>query len=164
MVSIVSVDLINGIIITLGIVIGLPYLVFANGGVGAIAAGLPEEHLTVLGGHNVLWVIGVAMPTFLLIPGESGMYQKFFSAKDAGAAKKAVVGMFLGVVFIETTLALIAIVGRAVFPELADPTRRSWDCSACSSSSSGHWDSCCSRSGTRFSRWRCSPTHSLERV
>ncbi len=54
MVSIVSVDLINGIIITPGIVIGLPYLVFANGGVGAIAAGLPEEHLTVLGGHNVL--------------------------------------------------------------------------------------------------------------
>ncbi len=43
MVSIVSVDLINGIIITLGIVIGLPYLVFANGGVGAIAAGLPRN-------------------------------------------------------------------------------------------------------------------------
>ncbi|MYE34961.1 MAG: sodium:solute symporter family protein [Gemmatimonadales bacterium] len=123
MVSIVSVDLLNGIIITLGIVIGLPYLVLSNGGVGAVAAGLPEGHLTVLGGHNVLWVIGVAMPTFLLILGESGMYQKFFSAKDAGSAKKAVVGMFLGVVFIETTLALIAIVGRAVFPDLADPTQ-----------------------------------------
>ena len=114
-------DLLNGIIITLGIVIGLPYLVLSNGGVGEIAAALPEGHLTVLGGHNVLWVIGVAMPTFLLILGESGMYQKFFSARDAGSAKKAVVGMFLGVVFIETTLALIAIVGRAVFPELADP-------------------------------------------
>ncbi len=125
MVSIVSVDLLNGIIITLGIVIGLPYLVFSNGGVGAIAAGLPEQHLTVLGGHNVLWVFGVALPTFLLILGESGMYQKFFSAKDAGSAKKAVVGMFIGVVFIETTLALIAIVGRAVFPELADPAQMS---------------------------------------
>ena len=121
MVSIVSVDLLNGIIITLGIVIGLPYLVFANGGVGEIAAALPEQHLTVLGGHNFLWVLGVALPTFLLILGESGMYQKFFSAKDAGSAKKAVVGMFLGVVFIETSLALIAIVGRAVYPELADP-------------------------------------------
>lgn len=125
MVSIVSVDLLNGIIITLGIIIGLPYLVFSNGGVGAIAAGLPEQHLTVLGGHNVLWVFGVALPTFLLILGESGMYQKFFSAKDAGSAKKAVVGMFIGVVFIETTLALIAIVGRAVFPELADPAQMS---------------------------------------
>ncbi|WP_423927456.1 sodium:solute symporter family protein [Candidatus Palauibacter sp.] len=121
MVSIVSVDLLNGIIITLGIIIGLPYLVFSNGGIGAIAAGLPEGHLTMMGGHNVLWVLGVALPTFLLILGESGMYQKFFSAKDARSAKKAVVGMFVGVVFIETTLALIAIVGRSVFPELADP-------------------------------------------
>jgi SSS family solute:Na+ symporter/sodium/proline symporter len=51
------------------------------------------------------------------------MYQKFFSAKDAGSAKKAVVGMFIGIVFIETTLALLAIVGRAVFPELADPNQ-----------------------------------------
>ena len=125
MVSIVSVDLINGIIITLGIVIGLPYLVFANGGVGAVAAGLPEGHLTLLGGHNVLWVLGVAMPTFLLLLGESGIYQKFFSARDAGAARKAVVGMFVGVVFLETALALLAIVGRAVFPELADPERLS---------------------------------------
>jgi len=123
MVSIVTVDLFNGIIITLGIVIALPYLVLSNGGVNAIAGALPEGHLTALGGHNVLWVVGVAMPTFLLILGESGMYQKFFSAKDAGSAKKAVVGMFIGIVFIETTLALLAIVGRAVFPELADPNQ-----------------------------------------
>ncbi|MCG8469752.1 MAG: sodium:solute symporter family protein [Gemmatimonadetes bacterium] len=122
MVSIVTVDLFNGIIITLGIVIALPYLVFSNGGLGAVTSALPEAHLTPLGGHNVLWVLGVAMPTFLLILGESGMYQKFFSAKDAGSAKKAVVGMFLGVVFIETTLALLAIVGRAVFPELETAT------------------------------------------
>lgn len=123
MVSIVTVDLFNGIIITLGIVIALPYLVLTNGGVGAIADALPPGHLTPLGGHNVLWVVGVAMPTFLLILGESGMYQKFFSAKDAGSAKKAVMGMFFGIVFIETMLALLAIVGRAVFPELADPNQ-----------------------------------------
>ena len=123
MVSIVSVDLLNGIIIVLGIVIGLPYLVFSNGGLGEIAAGLPEGHLTILGGHNFLWVLGVALPTLLLILGESGMYQKFFSAKDTGSAKKAVVGMFIGVVFIETALALLAIVGRAVFPELTDPAQ-----------------------------------------
>jgi SSS family solute:Na+ symporter/sodium/proline symporter len=123
MVSIVTVDLFNGIIITLGIVIALPYLVLSNGGIGAIADALPAQHLTPLGGHNVLWVLGVAMPTFLLILGESGMYQKFFSARDSGSARKAVMGMFFGIVFIETTLALLAIVGRAVFPELADPNQ-----------------------------------------
>ncbi len=92
------------------------------GGIGAVIELLPAEHTTPLGGHNVLWVFGVAMPTFLLILGESGMYQKFFSAKNARAARQAVLGMVVGIVVIETALALLAIVGRAAFPDLMDQT------------------------------------------
>ena len=122
MVSIVTVDIVNGIIITLAVVLALPYMVFSMGGVSEVAAKLPPSHLTLTGGHNMLWVIGVAMPTFLLILGESGMYQKFFSAKNAKAAKQAVLGMVVGIVVIETTLALLAIVGRAAFPDLVQGT------------------------------------------
>jgi SSS family solute:Na+ symporter len=122
MVSIVTVDIFNGIIITLGVLFALPYLVFQIGGVGEVLAALPDSHTRPLGEHNVLWVFGVAMPTFLLILGESGMYQKFFSAKDENAARKAVVGMVVGIMLIETTLALVAIVGRAAYPDLAGAT------------------------------------------
>jgi len=122
MVSIVTVDIFNGVIITLGVLFALPYLIFANGGLNAVMGALPEGHLAPLGGHNVLWVLGVAMPTFLLLMGESGMYQKFFSAKNARAARQAVVGMVVGVIVIETTLALLAIVGRSVFPDLLEQT------------------------------------------
>ena len=122
MVSIVTVDIFNGIVVTLGVLFALPYLVFANGGIGAITAGLPAGHSTALGGHNFLWVLGVAMPTFLLILGESGMYQKFFSAKDENAARKAVIGMLLGIVVIEVVIALLGVVGRSVYPELATAT------------------------------------------
>lgn len=122
MMSIVTVDIFNGIIISLGVLIALPYLVFANGGIGAVLSNLPAEHTTVLGGHSWLWAVGVAMPTFLLLMGESGMYQKFFSAKNAKAACQAVVGMIVGVVIIETTLALLAIVGRSVYPDLLEQT------------------------------------------
>jgi SSS family solute:Na+ symporter/sodium/proline symporter len=94
--------------------------VITNGGISAIAANLPPTHTTILGDHNFLWVVGVSMPTFLLILGESGMYQKFFSAKDSGAARKAVVGMLVGIVVIETTLALVAIVGRSMYPDLME--------------------------------------------
>lgn len=118
MVSIVTVDIFNGVIITLGVLFALPYMVFEVGGVGEVLAALPDGHTRPLGQHNVLWVFGVAMPTFLLILGESGMYQKFFSAKDERAARRAVVGMVLGIMLIETTLALLAIVGRAAFPDL----------------------------------------------
>jgi SSS family solute:Na+ symporter/sodium/proline symporter len=122
MVSIVTVDVFNGIIITLAVVLTLPYMIVDAGGVGAVIDALPADHMTIMGGHNLLWVIGVAMPTFLLLLGESGMYQKFFSAKDSAAARRAVIGMVAGVVLIETTLALVAIVGRAVFPDLATTT------------------------------------------
>ncbi len=122
MVSIVTVDIFNGIIITLAILLALPYMVFQMGGVSEVVNRLPAEHMTVLGGHNVLWVIGVATPTFLLLLGESGMYQKFFSAKNSKAARQAVLGMVAGVILIETTLALLAIVGRAQFPDLAEQT------------------------------------------
>lgn len=122
MISIVTVDIFNGIIITLGVLLALPYMVFATGGLGEVMARLPDAHTTPLGSHNILWVMGVAMPTFLLILGESGMYQKFFSAKDEAAARKAVVGMVLGIMVIETALALLAIVGRAAYPDLAAQT------------------------------------------
>lgn len=122
MVSIVTVDVFNGIIITLGVLLALPYMVFEVGGLGQVLTQLPDGHVTPLGGHNGLWVLGVAMPTFLLILGESGMYQKFFSAKDENAARKAVVGMVLGIMLIETTLAFLAIVGRAAFPDLMEQT------------------------------------------
>jgi SSS family solute:Na+ symporter/sodium/proline symporter len=118
MVSIVTVDIFNGTIITLGILFALPYMVFELGGVGEVVSRLPENHVSIFGGHNLLWVIGVSLPTFLLLLGESGMYQKFFSAKDAAAARRAVIGMVLGVVVLETALALLAIVGRAAYPNL----------------------------------------------
>ncbi|MFC1619062.1 sodium:solute symporter [Candidatus Neomarinimicrobiota bacterium] len=122
MVSIVTVDVFNGIIITLGVLFALPYMVFQLGGIASLTSNLPATHLTPMGGHNALWVLGVAMPTFLLLLGESGMYQKFFSAKDESSARKAVVGMVLGVIVIETALALLAIAGRAAYPDLMEQT------------------------------------------
>jgi SSS family solute:Na+ symporter/sodium/proline symporter len=122
MVSIVTVDIFNGIVITLGVLLALPYMVLQVGGLGQVMAGLPAGHTTPLGEHNVLWAFGVAMPTFLLILGESGMYQKFFSARNERAARQAVVGMVLGIMVIETALALLAIVGRAAYPDLAGQT------------------------------------------
>ncbi|MDA0684721.1 MAG: sodium:solute symporter family protein [Bacteroidetes bacterium] len=122
MFSIVSVDVINGVIITLSILIALPILVFSNGGPSAIAEGLDPELLTISGGHNVLWVIGVALPTFLFLFGESGMYQKFFSAKNARAARRSVFGMLAGIMVIETCIALLGITGRSIVPQLATET------------------------------------------
>jgi SSS family solute:Na+ symporter/sodium/proline symporter len=70
-----------------------------------------------MGGHDFVWVVGIALPTFLLLMSESSMYQKFSSADNEHNARKAVMGMFIGVVVVETLMMLIALVGFAIYAD-----------------------------------------------
>jgi len=118
MVSIIQVDLFNGIIMLLGVLIGVPLALSAVGGWEQVTT-LPAEHFAVFGHNDVIWALGVFFPTFLLLMGESSMYQKFFAAKDERSARHAVIGMVIGVVIIETLLAALAIIGSAKY--ITDP-------------------------------------------
>jgi SSS family solute:Na+ symporter len=111
MVSIVSIDLFNGILMTVGVLIALPLALSAVGGWGTVASALPASHFAPFGDHGPVWAFGVFFPTFFLLLGESSMYQKFFSARDERSARRAVLGMVVGVVVVETTIALLAVVG-----------------------------------------------------
>ncbi|HVR70534.1 MAG TPA: sodium:solute symporter family protein [Vicinamibacteria bacterium] len=119
MVSIVSVDLFNGTLMVLGVLVGLPLALQAVGGFDQVAATVPATHFAVFGQHGPVWAFGVFFPTFFLLLGEGGMYQKFMSAKDEHAARRAVLGMVVGVVVIETSLALLAVVGAGKYWNLA---------------------------------------------
>jgi SSS family solute:Na+ symporter/sodium/proline symporter len=91
-----------------------------HGGVDAVIATIQQtepSHLSVMGGHDLFWVVGIALPTFLLLMSESSMYQKFSSADNAQNAKRAVMGMFIGVVLVETLMMLIALVGFAIYAD-----------------------------------------------
>jgi SSS family solute:Na+ symporter/sodium/proline symporter len=48
---------------------------------------------------------------------ESSIYQKFSSADSAKNARRAVMGMFVGVVLVETLMMLIALVGFAIYAD-----------------------------------------------
>jgi SSS family solute:Na+ symporter len=120
MVSIVSIDIFNGIVMLLALLVTLPLLVMGHGGVGAVMATVGEaapDHLLVLGGHEPLWVVGIALPALLLLMSESSMYQKFASADTARNARRAVMGMFIGVVLVETLMILISLTGFAVYAD-----------------------------------------------
>jgi SSS family solute:Na+ symporter/sodium/proline symporter len=120
MVSIVSIDIFNGSIMLLAMVVTLPFAIMGHGGVDAVIATIQQtepSHLSVMGGHDLFWVVGIALPTFLLLMSESSMYQKFSSADNAQNAKRAVMGMFIGVVLVETLMMLIALVGFAIYAD-----------------------------------------------
>jgi len=115
MLSIVALDLLNGIMITLAIVIAAPMLLNAAGGWSGLTATLPESHFTAIGRTGIAQAMGLFFPTFFLLLGESGMYQKFMAAKDALTARRAVIGMIIGVIIVETVLDSTGIFGAALY-------------------------------------------------
>jgi SSS family solute:Na+ symporter/sodium/proline symporter len=115
MMSIVALDLINGIMITLAILIAAPLVLNAAGGWSGLTQTLPETHFTVVGRTGIAQALGLFFPTFFLLLGESGMYQKFMGAKDALTARKAVIGMIIGVIVVETVLDATAVFGAGLY-------------------------------------------------
>jgi len=120
MVSIVSIDIFNGTVMLIAMIVTLPFAISAHGGMDAVIATIDASapsHLSLFGGQDFVWVVGIALPTFLLLMSESSMYQKFASADSAANAKKAVLGMFVGVVLVELLMMLIALVGYAIYAD-----------------------------------------------
>lgn len=118
MISVAYTDVVNGIIMTIGLFIALPFLYSTAGGWEGITARLPETHFTIFGDMSPMSAIAYALPTMLLIMGESGMYQRFFSARDEGTAKRAVIGWIIGTVVIETVIIILAVIGSSIFPDI----------------------------------------------
>lgn len=118
MVSIVSIDIFNGIIMIFAIILAVPFAISGFGGWGNVIETINEvspDHLSIFEGHEPSWYLGIMLPTLILLLSESSVYQKFSSAKDSKSAKKAVMGMFVGVVVIEFLMCLLAIVGFAIY-------------------------------------------------
>jgi SSS family solute:Na+ symporter/sodium/proline symporter len=104
MLSIVALDVFNGVVIIASILVAAPLALSAAGGWDGLTSTLPSTHFTATGTLGLLPAFGLFLPTLFLLLGESSMYQKFFAAKDENAARKAVVGMIVGVVLVETLL------------------------------------------------------------
>jgi solute:Na+ symporter, SSS family len=115
MLSIVSVDIINGAVITAAVLIAVPVVFINIGGAEHLTATLDASHFKAFGDHSFLWAMGIFFPTFFLLLGESNMYQKFFSAKNEKSAKTAVVWWVIGTILVETAIASLAIFANSHF-------------------------------------------------
>ncbi len=117
MASILAIDLFNGILMTVGIMVAL-VLAWIGFGHETIAS-LPPERFEIMGGHNAAWAMGIALPVFFLLLGEGSIYQKFSAARDGAAARKAAIGMVAGLMVIETALAALVVVGSSKYLDRA---------------------------------------------
>jgi len=121
MFSVAYTDVVNGIVIVLGLLISFPFIWMHAGGFEGMTQVIPESHFTLMGDLNILEALGLSLPTLFLLLGESNMYQRFFSAKDAKTATRATVWWIVGVVIVESMILFFAVVASAVFPDLVNP-------------------------------------------
>jgi Na+/proline symporter len=113
MASVAYLDLIIGLLVTGIALLSVPLLLERVGGWSGLHASLPANHFTLFGPLSVDKAFGLLLPTMLLLVGNQGMYQKFFSARSERDAKIAVLGWIAGTLVLETTIITIAVMGSS---------------------------------------------------
>lgn len=116
MISVAYTDVVNGIVMAAGLLLALPLLIDNAGGWESIRAALPQSRFEMFGELTVAQALGYSAATMLLLLGEGGMYQRFFSARSQRTARTAVLGWIGGTIVLETLVAVLAIAGSARFP------------------------------------------------
>ena len=133
MLSVVYTDVVNGVLMLIGIFAALIFMVFAVGGLDEIVAAAEatgrwrlfgnwaDERSNVTSGPII--AISFLIPTMLLLMGDANMYQRIFSAQDGQQAQKAVFFWVIGVVLLESAISFLGLIGgvaatQGFIPEL----------------------------------------------
>ena len=115
MASVAYLDLVIGLLVTGIVIVAVPLLLDHVGGWTQVRATLPADRFTLFGPMTPDRALGLLLPTMLLLIGNQGMYQKFFSARSERDARIAVYGWIVGTLLLETMLITLAVVGSSAF-------------------------------------------------
>jgi len=119
MISVTYTDVLNGIIILVGIAVAVPFVLYEAGGYEVFTASVPEGKWQVFGTMGQTKAFAYLLPTMFLLMGDANMYQRFLSAKNGREAKRAAAGWIIGVVVIECLIVLLAFLGSGLETGLA---------------------------------------------
>ena len=121
MLSVVYTDVVNGVLMITGVIVGLFFLVYAVGGLDEVIASAQQANKWSVFGNwadereNVdsgpIIAISFLIPTMLLLLGDANMYQRIFSAENSGQAQKAIFFWVFGVIILETSFDMFGLVG-----------------------------------------------------
>tara|TARA_S200000501_G_scaffold339840_1_gene347859 strand:+ start:58878 stop:60374 length:1497 start_codon:yes stop_codon:yes gene_type:complete len=133
MFSVVYTDVVNGLLMAVGILSTLIFLILQVGGLEEvinIANSVNKWQLfgnwhKERTGHVSGPVIAISffVPTMLLLMGDANMYQRIFSSKDSASAKKAVLFWIIGVIILESSISMLGLTGyvaaaKGIIPDL----------------------------------------------
>lgn len=121
MFSVVYTDVINGVLITIGVLAALVFMLINIGGIEQMIQIADQAGKWSMFGNwsaertgdisGPIIALSFFVPTMLLLMGDANMYQRIFSAKDGGSAKKAVFFWVVGVVILESSISFLGLTG-----------------------------------------------------
>lgn len=123
MVSIARIGLIQGITIITGILVTMPVFYFRAGGFTGMSKALDSSHFDLFGPIGFIEALGLTLPAILLVLGDANMYQRFFSARNAGTARRAILWTLAGVAVMEMAIIFTAWIASSLEPALEIPGR-----------------------------------------
>ncbi len=106
--SIAKMDMVNGVVILLGVIVGVPLLYWVGTSHDAFTAPVSSQ-LSWTGGLPWSETIAYFFSTCFLLLGDPQIYGKLFSAKDQHEARKAVVGWILATIVVEVMVVWLAV-------------------------------------------------------
>jgi len=134
MLSVVYTDVVNGVLMLIGCIATLGYMVWRVGGLDEVLSTAEAAGKLELFGHwasestsgasGPIIALSIGVPTMLLLLGDANMYQRIFSARDGGSARRAILFWVCGVAILESCIALLGLTGstaasQGLIPDLA---------------------------------------------
>jgi len=120
--SVAYTDLIQGIVITIAIIVALPFVLKAVGGWEAVKAVIPSENLNPLKSFSLYEMLKTGLPTLVLVCMGQAFWQRLFAANNTEDAKKASLWWFVTVVSLSFIIMTLAVIGRVMYPDIEPST------------------------------------------
>ncbi len=117
MVSVAWTDVINGILMTVGILLALAVLGYRAYTADANSLPVVSTLTNPVPSISVVNWIEMLLPTFLLVLGDANLYQRFMSAESPSTARRAALLMFFGILVLEWAIIGLACLGRLLLPD-----------------------------------------------
>lgn len=114
MFSVAYTDVVNGVLMCVGIFVSLPILFSQIGGFSGLWESLPASHRGMTSTYAPIQLVNWLLPAFLLILGDANVYQRFFSAKNPAVARHSAAWLILGIAVLECAIIALALLGRAL--------------------------------------------------
>ena len=118
MLSVSLTDTLTGVLMTVGLLLALPWVWHAAGGTDAVLAALPPPARRFAPPASVFELLSLTLPTLLLVLGDANLHARFLSARSDRTARAAATLLIPAVLFIDGSIILLAVGGRALLPAL----------------------------------------------